>query len=405
MSEIPSDFFAFLNICEIHDDAAIIYCEGLGTTSNQGVYTNPDAPNTFTYINIDYDTRGLIPDLFVLHQNIRVLKKYNDHQYQETLKNMKNMKNISRSKRLESIVDIIIQHKDKTQIILFGISHGSIILHLALLRLKTRSDFTDDLMKRIVFVTVGSPHPPPGMLMHKYENESIHYYNFYHKDDVVLKNFFVKWGLSNISRAINFFTLPLQSSKGQVVPYNYESFPINSSQPLIIFDATRRFCIIQHYIPFYINMNGINTHASPLLAYPFFFKQLYTNGEKYKLFMPTTVPLLTDAFTNFINKDYTTLDYNIYSKSLDYALRFSICDYGILSDLRGMKDAGNEGSAFISAAVPARNQGGGYKSLELKKTKQTYIVHTDKKLNKPYIRVSNRRVYLCDIRNRYRYIY
>jgi hypothetical protein len=234
------------------------------------------------------------------------------------------------------------------------------------------------------------------MLLQKYENESIHYYNFYHKDDTVLTNPFVKWGLSNISRAINYF-VP-QSKKGQFVPL-IQSFP-NSSNPLIIVDATRRFCIIQHYIPLFIVKGGINTHASPLIAYPFFFKQLYTNGQRMKMSMPPNVEL-SAAFDKIITN---TMDDDA------YALRNAICNTGILYDLMDLKDAGNVGSAFITLAVPDRNgqllqPGGGYKSLELKKTKQRYIVHIDKKLTKPYIRISNQRVYLCDIRNRYRYIY
>jgi hypothetical protein len=358
-----ADYFSFLNVCEIKNDAAIIYCEGVGTSTTHKQHNNTDLMTNFTYDIIDYDTRGMFTDSVELIRNIGILY------------GTRNLDDMNRIKRLESIVDIIISHADRSQIILLGISHGSILFHLALLRLKTRSDFvlTSDFMKKIIFVTVGSPHPPPGMLLHKYENDTVHFYNFYHKDDSVLTNPFLKWGLSKLASASNPFTSKYHK-RTAVVPTNYKLYPINN--PIIKYDTVKRICMIQHDLG--EHFMGILSHASPMLAYPFFFKILYENGTKFY-----TLPIIDNIPRALYNKIIN----NIHTP--EYAMMYAICNIGILSDLL----------KFGGGSVVAR-----HKYLELKKTQKKYIVHVDRKINKPYIRVSNQRVFLCDIRNTYRYI-
>ena len=368
-----SDCFNFLNVCDIKDDAAVIYCGGLGTSTTPHSGKHHEITHMkFTYDIINYDTRGVFNDAIELIRNIGTL--YGTNQ------------NIGRRKRLESIVDTIISHQDRSQIILFGISHGSIILHLALLRLKTRSGFepTLDFMKKIVFVTVGSPHPPHGMLLHRYETGKIHNYNFYHLDDSVLQKTFIKLGLQ-LANATNPF-IPTPTSANQVVPCIYKSFP--TSKPIIKYNTVKRICIIQYKFGYIFD--GIGSHVSTILAYPFFFKTLYKNIQQVYI-MPKDEVMINALRTIFEIGD--TASIQILSAA-NTNLLFSICNSGIFNDLIMLSAKETKGGSVVVMR----------KYLELKKSKKTYIVHIDNKINKPYIRVSNQRVFLGDIRNTYRYL-
>ena len=385
-----ADHFSFLSFCKIQTDAAIIYIPGVGASDKPVKKVH----QKYIYDILDYETMGIIPDTLELINNIRNLYK------------RRNEDGMKRIKRLESIVDLIISYEaqGRSQIILLGISHGSIIFHLALLRLKTRFLFNPEILKKIILVTVGSPNPPPGMLLHKYEKAekgAVHYYNFYHRSDIVLNQPIIKLGLKILAKAENPFITQWTfkskwpfKSKGAVHPkpngevdssgqsgqsgqYPLINHPVDVVNPIIKYNIVKRICMIQHDLG--IQFKDVGSHVSHMLAYPFFFKNLYTNsilnGKNIN------IPLALGTKIDYTQKD-----------TAEYKLMQAICFQGILYGLW-------YGDSFGGSVVVR------HKYIELKKTQKKYIVHVDRKFNKPYIRVSNQRVFLCDIRNTYRYIY
>jgi hypothetical protein len=362
---------------KFNEKTAFIYCDGVGTNVKT-TCSSDGSGNIYHYYN--YKSYGLPFDAITLVKDIKAVSQ--GQPYDKGL--------FARKKRLEQLVDTIkyygLKANDKGdvfhKILLIGVSHGSIIMHSALIRLKTRSDISiedvDKIMQKVYFITIGSPHHPPRLLLSRYEKlDEIRFYNFYHKDDNVLQ------GL--LSRIV----LPENVRNPFAPKDNTKIYPNNSMGNVKTrYDILQRECIIQHPLVYLTPIPAKKyhptlNHISTYIAYPFFRAQI---EDQLKSVGDTT------SFDDLVNKYGTDRIPNGSELPGEFNYLNAAFYSGILSNLLCMQGSHSGGM---------RSQ---HPRIKLVKSNKYYIVRYDKTNKRKYILSKREKVYLRDIRGQYRYV-
>lgn len=173
-SPTPTSSEALSTLMNINTPRVYIHIEGMGTNDpslcRSYTSSNKDV-SIFEYIS--YGSKSIFLDLASAIENIRRVA----HEIPPSNKMLLGRK------RLHELENRLVYYLTKTKdinIVVVGISHGSIIVHSAILKLKMHLDSTiqDNLNKRVTIVTLGSPRYLPVKLL-----SSGKIYNFYNIED------------------------------------------------------------------------------------------------------------------------------------------------------------------------------------------------------------------------------
>jgi hypothetical protein len=149
----------------------------------------------------DYRTRGFL-DFKNAFQNASALKKFNN----EWFKN---------HDRVNALVNQIIQllKDDIYNLVLFGISHGALLINAALTHIRLYNDPT--LLQNTFVYTIGSPRIIPKSIIPFQTITLPRVLNYYHEKDPVLKRL-------SILKQFGLFNFPQLGVKQKKIPFTYD---------------------------------------------------------------------------------------------------------------------------------------------------------------------------------------
>lgn len=393
-------------------ETCVIMLGGVGNNTvdrylpRKGVY--------FRYIN--YDSDGFFSDAITLFFDIVQMKNNTGQMKTNTGQSQLREKFFARIERLDRIVQVIIDFAKKEpkykKIVLLGASHGSIIMHNALIRLKMRRDLTleevQEIMSRIYLITIGSPNKPPALLLYKYETEILEnkfrFYNFYNYKDYVLLNKITHFCLPSTN---NPFSKLKEKENIRCFQFRNSIFPHNDVDDvndnkysaigtqyrnLFVYNHTTRISMIIHE-----NMNymgrGINrenhNHVSPMMIWPFFIndnteKTITSINEIIELV--GTSPDLLDQDRQFDTSGNFTS--GLYFSELDILVTlYNIHQYAY----ENYEGGGNKNQ---TSKIILKNQ-----------TLRKFTVKLDKNNRRKYITTKGSKIYLGDIRGKFKYVF
>lgn len=178
---------------------------------------------------------------------------------------------LSRPNQIKKLVELIKEYLTKTiNLTLIGVSHGSLLMHAAILRLQV--ELSPELLRKlntiIRFYTIGSPrHPLPQLFakvtianpINEYGYATYPLINFYHKDDHMLPTKALNiWGTTRH---------PLQRKKtAQIVPLEEttSSHTFNPSTSVFLHYGDR----VQNISHYPKTWDIIDNHTSVYMLYP-----------------------------------------------------------------------------------------------------------------------------------------
>lgn len=395
-----------------------IICPGLCHYTGGDIIHQKD---TITYHYFDYDckTQGkwsrlplVLNDIVCLLKDMGKLAKAEEEEKAIML---------TRQTRFLKLVELIEEKlSSENQVILVGISHGSLLLHAAILRLQIKLDNLL-LLNKLTFYTIGSPRYPQPWLLSKL-------INFYHEKDTVLRG---NLGILKIAHARNPF---INKKSNQVMPIDNSSFvssavqqrlftdaPLNPLNPLYNVDTQRKIVMhkgdyLQKISPISPYANNVY-HSDTYMLYPLFIdddqKRLIATLPKRFITNRPPKPYvidLTDLNKDAINALKAENDKNDLLDALYVRLYFTSPLLG-LSTAHMKFDANSEGKKVRDgitdiSGVPESKRGGAPKTrIVIKKSGKTYVVRKDKATRKKYITkgTDKTRVFLSDIKGTYKY--
>jgi hypothetical protein len=333
-----------------------IQCEGLGSNFEYKCFNYPKQlsppanppPPTTKIIYFNYASKGLLHDALTL---VRDLKQPDGNL-------------ITRKERLDSLVSLIrtyITNRNVAKVGLLGISHGSLLMHAAIVRLKCDITLTREDLNKLHLYTIGSPKYPHPNLLIAFEEQHLKHVNFYHKLDEKVQQVRFLFGARHHAR--HFAT-------GNI---SYQQYP-NDSQTNTIFDINIARRIIVHMQPseFIRNGHDVMYHASQYMLYPLFESRTNTGNNGYN-----------------VRNNVQNGNIAFYKGSLCYPL-FWAAYFDKMPSLGDKCD------------LPALEGGGAPKKAVVFNKKQ-YVVKTDKSSKKKYITVKRAKVFLKDIKGKYKY--
>lgn len=165
-NKLPEDIKLTYNTLE---KTAIIRIEGMGTNTPN---TCKNVKNVH-FVNVSYASRGISKDALSLRSNSMSLRSGSSdiaHGSQRRLYDL-----------IKKIKEYLLNN-DMEKVIVIGVSHGSLIVHAAFLKLQMDTTLTTDELNKIHIYTVGSPrYLPKGLLP---EQKLL---NFYHVKDKMIR--------------------------------------------------------------------------------------------------------------------------------------------------------------------------------------------------------------------------
>lgn len=295
--------------------------------------------------------------------------------------------------RLEALCDMIINYYNNgyKNIVLVGISHGSLIINAAILRLQIELD-KHDIFDKIKFYTIGSPRYPNPWLLRKYEQilntldikshlNSYKLLNFYDQGDAML---YKNKGILKIFKGRNPF---IKNTNGNKVSPNPSTTTNKENKPYTFNPNTRiifnKFDLskITPVATYGENLNHINTY----MMYPLYVPNI--DVSDYDKIKYDTRPLL-----------------GLFSADMEFCKTYG---ENKLYDITQYKD---NSLKEVSVCPSSTKSGGGNKKssrkIQISKTGKTFTVRTDKDTRKKYIveGKDKTRVYLGDLKGKYKYV-
>jgi len=337
--------------------------EGVGVNKEEVCVKSPKVLHTLgTFKYINYGSIFILKDIWNLFKD---------------MKSIATGTALRRPSRLTHVVNVIQQSliSDTDLVVLIGCSHGSIIMHAAILRLKIElSDYS--LLRKLRFITLGSPQFPNPYLLRQFEMEGRrHLINYYHENDKHLQLLTILPG-----KARN----PLTRQDG-IVPYvlsDYGSlFSYNPDMRIVLHKAN--FLGFKNLHCRFPKFQNVFYHVSPFLAYPSFLLDQYT--KQYE----TLEMDINTAFSRFLANvhSYTNCNAFFLSGTIMYVLLY-------------LPWSKNNRELY----PPCEQEGGrGIKQrIRIISTNKTYVVRIEQQSKKKYILSQGQRVYLKDIKGKYR---
>lgn len=291
------------------EKTAIIMIEGVGGDI-QDFCKKKD--NNVYYELISYSSKGLIKDISQLGKDAQAL---NNHGYipDKYYSNIKIFK-------LQNCIKKYIEKTDVNTVIVVGISHGSLLVHSAFLKLQMDMDITTSQIRKIKIFTIGSPRYLPKGLIPEGEGEGKDtLLNFYHVHDPfpgLLKKISGEDGrfkVPDLSKLPNDFkNRGIEEIDNTTKDYEKEEYIYDKDNALVY--VNRRTFLIRPsnantfektFIP--VNYKEISSflkviekanfyHGSPFILYP-----VMDIETRYQLNNITKLKLLTVSGPNFIS--------------------------------------------------------------------------------------------------------
>lgn len=244
-----------------------IQCEGVGTNTQEICFEK----DRKRFIVFNYNSYGVVHDIFTLMRDIR----QNDGII------------AGRKKRLNDLVALIksqVIQPNVGKVALVGISHGSLLMHAAIVRLKCDIMLKRKQLEKLYFYTIGSPKYPQPFLLHAFEEDTEKkLVNFYHQKDEKVQQVKFLPG----SRARHF-----QSPGVSLVDHCEITNQTSSSKCVFKLDIARRLLVHTQIHELFHNNEDVNTsiwyHCNTYLLYPLFKHvdvayNLDKDSEKYRL--------------------------------------------------------------------------------------------------------------------------
>jgi len=298
-------------------------------------------------------------------------------------------------KRLEALCNMIIDYNNQgyKNIVLVGISHGSLIINAAILRLQIELEPDKrNILNKIKFYTIGSPRYPNPWLLSKSEQilntldikshlNSYKLLNFYDQGDAMLAK---NKGILKILKGRN----PFIKNTGNKVSPNPSTTTNIENKPYTFNPNTRiifnKFDLSQitPVATYEDNLNHVNTYMMYPLYVPNIYVTNYDNEIKYN-----TRPLL-----------------GLFSADMEFCKTYGANQ---LYDIFQYQDNSLK-EVSVCTALPQKG-GGNKKSsrkIQISKTGKTFTVRIDKDTRKKYIveGKNKTRVYLGDLKGKYKYV-
>jgi len=176
-----NDIFANrMTVTQILDNTVFIIIDGVGT-KNQTYCNYLIRGNTrYVFDILNYDSKNLISDMYTAVKDLSVIRSEKD------------MNNFGRPDRLKNLIDKIKRYlTDDTidRVITIGISHGSVLIHGAVLSIKN-DNIDDKYMNKLNIWTLGSPRYIPQTLLPILEEKKPRILNFYNTSDYIIRSLY-----------------------------------------------------------------------------------------------------------------------------------------------------------------------------------------------------------------------
>jgi hypothetical protein len=342
-------------------NTAIIRMEGVSNNSATICKTinNPKIPNAF-FVNVNYASRGIFKDVSTLSTNAKAIDEgrlsESEYSHRRLFELIETIKKYLKDARIERVIVV-------------GVSHGSILVHAALLKIQmdmgvggvVRSardhiNLIDAINSKLEIYTIGSPrYLPKGLLM---EGKLL---NFYHVKDkwiriVHLLPFAKGFQVPNLSK-INMGDGKDPDKADSLYDESKALVFVNKCNfmPKPRTEAQLKLGYTPYYMPYY--ESDINPtldfsifHAAPAILYP-----------------------LMDINTRYILSRFDIDDNDIHHKPI-----FNPC-------------------------YPPATRGGSKAKQYIKFQNKIYKIKKDKISSNKYITVKRVKTYLSTIRGKYRY--
>ena len=332
-------------------NTAIVLMEGMGSTSPDGC-KNDTRDNVF-YHRVNYSSLGLLKDFKVLNKEAKALKNK---------KETSSIFSKTRIYKLKNIVKSYVVRDNINTVIIIGMSHGSLIVHAAYLKLMIDLQLTHLHLAKIKIITIGSPRYLPTSLTIGQNNKVL---NFYHQKDSITKVLYTftgkdsKFMVPNLPYVNGAF---LEEPKSNGKPY--ESADFKWTSPLYFYDEPNGI----------VYVNKCNMPERPLLESKYF--------NNFYIPSPPDTLLLHGAIL------FHTKIYMLYPIFSDFSIMHtSYMDKYLSKDVVKCPLIG--GNVIMKCYITILS------------TKKRYLVRMQDTKN--YILLSKNKIFLSQIRGKYRY--
>ena len=328
---------------------ATIMIGGVGTSVE---YCFTKTVNETMYRLIDYSSKGLVRDVINAKDDLAHL-----HENKQLSNNRTRL-----FKLTQAIKDCLTSDKNYERVVVIGVSHGSLLVHGAILRLKMDLTIPTEKFDILHVVTLGSPRYLPKGLTN-------HVYNFYNMSDTIINL------LRRCRNLIDYIEVPNQPSK---------------TAKWIDLDTTLDATVKQ--------TSGEQTFTTS--------KKLNKTISKYYS--------ITENHCTFVENEefYCFGIYNIFNKFITDNVTAVSWHHSVSFNLFPLL---RYDAMYFSATSTERFDGdttfnkceavtvGGHKN-QVKFMTRTHNVKRNKANNANYILVDKQKIYLSSIRGKYRYI-
>lgn len=336
-------------------DTAIIRIEGMGTNSPSicksvpGPPDNLKGPKNVHFVNVTYASRGMTRDAISLRSNSMSLRSGSP--------DIANGRESQR--RLFELINKIKMYltSEMNKVIVIGVSHGSLLVHAAFLKLQMDIDLTPENLSKLHIYTIGSPrYLPKGLLP---EGRLL---NFYHVKDKMIRlvNMLPFGGckVPDLQQAEEQLKRAFHDSETSLQPGEHLYDPDNA----IVYVNKRNF-----------QPDNITT---PVVQ------------DYY--YMPISESRVSPTFDLALFHAYPYILYPI----MDFNTRYAMSELTFF-------DNTNNPFKLVDCHGTAASQGGANKKQHIKYQNKVYKIRKDK-VGK-YITIKKVKTYLKEIRGKYRY--
>lgn len=371
------------SIRKSYPKTVFITIRGVGTNekdSSRMITARTKTVGLMYFINVDYES-FLVP-IDIIHAGIDIHRIGSQN------------KKITRGERLNKLTTIIkesLSNKDIKNVIVIGNSHGSILVHAAVLKLRM-DVLCDKYINKLCVWTFGSPrYLPQGLLPYMPDGflsdlpRVLNVYNVL--DPYIRKLYFLRMimtslqvpNLNNIDTNYAFLEYPQTTNDANDANYaNYANANANAlkEKPKYYYEQNKGFLFVKNS-EYYSNANNLE------------FSKIKGSIVKYHVTLLNLFPLLDQYylyiidFPHWVDNDNPMCNLN---GMIKYIITYE------------------KGSSNTSSSCATSSNGGTIrKHLYLcDNRKKSYIVKIDS--NGKYIIIGGKKVYLRNIRGKYRYL-
>jgi len=165
-------------VSQIRNNTVFIVIDGIGTKNQSFCNSLIHGDTRYIFEIFNYDSKNMISDMYTAVKDLSIIRSEKD------------INNFGRQARLTCLISKIKRYltDDKIdRVITIGISHGSIIMHGAVLSIKNGS-IDDKYMNKLNIWTLGSPRYIPQTLLPLLEENKPRILNFYNTSDSIIRS-------------------------------------------------------------------------------------------------------------------------------------------------------------------------------------------------------------------------